>query len=1624
MLSNVKTFLWRTLCVQSRRSRATRMVGAIILTAVLFFLVTYSHKRPTPLSKESDTVNVSSAFTPPQVMYIVYAPKSDYNDELMRAVADEIVSRLKATEARNDKSNGARKPSFARLEGNSDSADTWIDGDALAANEDKPESVVPIKTPELLALKDAEAVINKCTKLQNEANGKDSTKQSNTTTGILCLTASGPSDESPSFALTLYTPVRAMILQPMYFPLGFSISAGQSFDQSVVYQQIIQQEHLKLQSRKYPDAEMNYEVITGAMPGWVFKDHAVPYETILSLAITLAFYSFMVGQISKIKEENENGTSEQQCVMGLSDAEFFWGHFLTALVNGLVLCFVAIAVMLLAGNKDHRYGDGMDLSLVTVSFLIFLIGDCLLIIFFTWVFPKEGASWSLVTRRVLDKDNVTIGELWGVMLICDVFMMFLAWYLSNVLPWSTANRQSPIFCLLPGYWRNAPAVAVAENVNVKQDVNRFEELQPDDEVIITTNNLTKVFGPKAVLNGLNLKVRASKITVLLGHNGAGKTTLMNVLTGMQAPTSGTATVCGYNVASQRYQVRQRVSYCQQTDIFFEDMTCAENLFYFGSLKRRKAEMLVKSIQETLRMVELEDKASSLPKALSGGMKRKLSIAMTIVSEPELLILDEPTAGIDPEARRAVWDTLTTVAKERTLLLSSHDMEEADAIADQIIILASGGVVCSGSTPFLKKACGVGYKLTLSKVKNAFKLHDVMHIVRKTTRAAVVDDEKQEEVSVALGTLDIKGFPAMFRTLESSLEKLGIAGIGVTVASMKDVYLKINLDWAPGGKSREQAVEGEDIDAACKPITKRRTMARSFFALSVKRLLSLLRSWDAYLFFFLVPLAILGLNTWKTAVAAKKRVHSDNKTFDIPVQLGVHFPRSHVVVGESPATDVSRNLQTLVEAQGCTVHSTNDADKVLRRYIHEDFPTFITRYPLAVAFESNDIRMVPNPTSAMTLPIAVNLVYTAWLRVLTAQPAAQINVTISFMETSDRPFFRRVITSRIISWMFWVFGPSLTYTWGFAVYCIFPLTERLSGARDVQLMTGLSGFDYIFAHFVFDFIYHVLFSVSWCAIHYSLSSYLLDTAGHFLLGFLSAGPLFIGAGYLVAEFKDSVSRAAVWFALGFYFAGAASSLLANVLVLLLGPYVPHYVALIFPPYAVHSMLLKIRNSADTTEQCKLLEQDNVVEAGHFLGIDCSGSLLELTLNGIGLELTAILSQGLLFLALMTYLMSGYLPSDRTSASAELAAEEDVEEEKKKVIAARKQDGLAGYSLLAWNLQKWFDTLHAVRGIYMALRTSECFGLLGVNGAGKTTTFQMLAALISVSDGDAITSVATLSGNVRQWQSQISYCVQVGGLLDKMNAYEYLYLVGRLRGIPENELKPMVDSILSVVDLTEHASKECGVYSGGNRRKLSIAAALLGLQPFVFLDEPYAGVDVVSRNKIFRAVAEIKKRSRTTFMLTSHNMDECEFSCDRLTIMVNGQMMCLGTLQHLREKFGQGYRLELFLKPTVAVDELKLKQAVEKQFPGIRLKDTQKNVLSYHLMERIPWSVLFTKVAHLQKNFPLEDALVGENTLQDIFLNFAKAQEVLPVPSGAVGVDVSSASSTKSPATLSTATTPTT
>ncbi|XP_054925426.1 phospholipid-transporting ATPase ABCA3-like [Dermacentor andersoni] len=336
--------------------------------------------------------------------------------------------------------------------------------------------------------------------------------------------------------------------------------------------------------------------------------------------------------------------------------------------------------------------------------------------------------------------------------------------------------------------------------------------------------------------------------------------------------------------------------------------------------------------------------------------------------------------------------------------------------------------------------------------------------------------------------------------------------------------------------------------------------------------------------------------------------------------------------------------------------------------------------------------------------------------------------------------------------------------------------------------------------------------------------------------------------------------------------------------------------------------------------------------------------------------------------------------------------EVEEEKKLATALCGKNNFEDHALVARNLSKTYGDCYALTDFNLALRPSECFGLLGVSGSGKTTALDLLAALTDVTQGEAYTATASLLEDTRKWQSQIGYCFQKGCLLDKLSAYEFLYLIARLRGVSPQDVEATVNSVISIVDLKEHARKPCGLYSGGTRRKLCVGVALLGLPPLLFLDEPYTGVDAMSRDRIGHALSGIKRATRTAIMFASHNIDECEFLCDRFAIMARGRPTCMGTLQQLRDKHDRGYRLEFTLSHDADPGAAKrLMEAVDREFVGVKLAEYHQNVLGYHLAERMPWSELFRKVEMLQKDFPLEHAVAGQNTLEQVFLSLAKAQK---------------------------------
>jgi len=259
--------------------------------------------------------------------------------------------------------------------------------------------------------------------------------------------------------------------------------------------------------------------------------------------------------------------------------------------------------------------------------------------------------------------------------------------------------------------------------------------------------------------------------------------------------------------------------------------------------------------------------------------------------------------------------------------------------------------------------------------------------------------------------------------------------------------------------------------------------------------------------------------------------------------------------------------------------------------------------------------------------------------------------------------------------------------------------------------------------------------------------------------------------------------------------------------------------------------------------------------------------------------------------------------------------DVSQEKQRIEDLHNRRAIHEDAIVVKDLSKSFGKLipiQAVNRLSFGVHKEECFGLLGVNGAGKTTTFRMLIGDETVSDGNAWIDYLDLRNNMKDFQKQIGYCPQFDALLDKITGRETLYLFARLRGMPESTICSYVNDLVKMVDLGKHVDKCTETYSGGNRRKLSLAMALCAAPPVIFLDEPTSGVDPSARRKIWSTLAYMQENHKSAIILTSHSMEECEALCSRIAIMVNGEFKCLGSVQHLRSKFGQGFTVMAKLK----------------------------------------------------------------------------------------------------------------
>ncbi|XP_064415233.1 phospholipid-transporting ATPase ABCA3 isoform X1 [Latimeria chalumnae] len=1273
-----------------------------------------------------------------------------------------------------------------------------------------------------------------------------------------------------------------------------------------------------------------------------------------------------------------------------------------------------------------------------------------------------GIQWENLTKPVSVDDNFTMAHVLGMLLLDSVLYGLVAWYVEAVFPGEYGVPQPWYFFILPSYWCGTQRTSLVKEKEEEEDPEKalrseFIEEEPAGLVSgIKIKHLTKVFKvgnqQKEAVKDLTLNMYEGQITVLLGHNGAGKTTTLSMLTGLYPPTGGRAYISGYDISQDMVLIRKSLGLCPQNDVLFDNMTVEEHLHFFIRLKGYPLKKAPEEIERMLRILDLEDKRKSKSKSLSGGMKRKLSIGIAFIGDSKVVMLDEPTSGMDPVARRATWDLLQQQKSGRTILLTTHFMDEADLLGDRVAIMAKGELQCCGSSLFLKNVYGAGYHMVIVKEPNC-SVSEITCLVKHYVPSASLESNAGAELSYILPKESTHRFEALFTELELRREELGIASYGASVTTMEEVFLRVGKlvdssldiqaiqlpalqyqherrshDWGMDDSSSVSGMTDSTDDSGalitedCSSIelnTGIYLFCQQFYAMFMKRAVYSWRNWKVIVAQFLVPLIF---TAFALIVAKTFPGPQDSPPLRLTLdKYGQTIVPFMVVPGFSMAAGgLGESYANLVATQLGEQRNVTDLEQYLVSAAEREGGAFNERCVVAASFEEitkdyTRVRAFFNNQGYHTAATALMLVDDALLKLLVG-PNASITAT-------NYPQPRNVSETGkdqlIESQMGFAIAINLLY--GMAslasTFALLLVTEKAIKAKHVQFVSGVYITNFWLSAFLWDLINFLIPCALMLVIFqafdvkaFTQNYHLVDVMLILLLYGWAVIPLMYLLSFLFSMAATAYTRLTIFNILS----GTATFLAVTImsipeLCLVDLAKTLDKVFLILPNYCLGQSISEFYQNYEFIQFCTSSFEAKFI--CKFLNITYQRDYFSWEKPGVGRYLVSMAVQGLVFLVLLFLIELKLLQSLKKifcafckkrkmiwfiNSAAVLVEDGDVADERRRVLESPPEvvSSLAS-PLVIRELTKVYnssESMLAVDRISLAVNKGECFGLLGFNGAGKTTTFKMLTGDESVTIGDAYIDGHSILTDIKKVQQRIGYCPQFDALLDHMTGRETLNMYARLRGIPERYVSGCVRSVLRGLLLEPHADKLVRNYSGGNKRKLSAGVALIGGPPVIFLDEPSTGMDPVARRLLWDAVTRTRESGKA-IIITSHSMEECEALCTRLAIMVNGQFKCLGSPQHLKSKFGSGYTLLAKTGGDGEEADLKpFKEFIETTFPDCVLKDEHQGMVHYHLTNKnFTWAQVFGTLEKAKEKYSIEDYSVSQISLEQVFMSFARFQQ---------------------------------
>ncbi|CAL1274960.1 unnamed protein product [Larinioides sclopetarius] len=1286
---------------------------------------------------------------------------------------------------------------------------------------------------------------------------------------------------------------------------------------------------------------------------------------------------------------------------------------------------------------------------------------------------SKGVHWRNLTEYPMVPD-INMLMVIAMMVFSCFFYIFVIWYFDTVWPWQPGMRKPFYFFLTRQHWFGETSVVPDEIELVRNEdsVENFEEESKSAFGIVVIKDLSKDVElggtSKLVLHDVSLKCFQGQITALLGHNEAGKTSLINIIAGKELPTKGSVSINGLDISTN--MIRNLLGVCPQKHVLYDELSVEQHLKFYAMMKGTSLRQVTSEVKRVLHILKLSSKRAETASNLSYADKRKLNLAIAIVGGSKVLLLDEPTYGMDVESKRHVWHALQVIKHDHTVIVTTQSCEEADIVGDRIAVMAEGEILGRGTPAFIKQKLGAGYHLHVLKDEK-FDFQGLKSLIAKHASLVTCENESYKEVSFNLGdfspasprlvSLNQTRFGDLFEQLDSCKSDLGIISYGVSFSTIKDVLLTVSnissmkQSHSTGNVTENTSSEIGDVSRNPSHPALQASLGNQFRSLLSKHFHYCKRRWKFHIIQLAIPFILMLMCYYLNAVALE--FQKEPLKLDISSVYGT--TDGFYYNEDSTVSNLAETFKNVLESNDVNVKKVSEPTHYVLNYGTKNLPKYLKRLVVGGAFDtfpSGRLNLTAwhNAGSVHSMPMSILLMQTALLRHITN--AGSISLVIeAFTPVSNK---YRYLEGYFPGWID-IFVP-LAFTFLSLSSILSPFHEKTTKAKLLQLMCGVPSAMYWIVNFLWDYSLYFVFCIFLIMVPASFFPSLyfgknIEAISSLALFFFLYGWASLPLGYIVTILLKRENRGLSIF-IGFciLFSVFCFDLLANIahMLKLGGSRIPFrlgdtiWFLRLFPIYSITRGIqvnfdIAIHNSACdmfTPEDLALCQSSSLSSSSTLLRCckdickkkshlnknygDCheTWNHLSLTENRVymrnGPDALYLGLEGFIFFALLILLesrtaakfpiilkicfrrMRNYLSRIVLRRGHQALLHENttvdpqvLQEEVRIENMTASQQGSGGEALIVKELTKNYGNFSSVNHLSFGVNGEEYFGILGVNGAGKTSTFKMLTGEDVPSSGNAFIQRYSLVGNFRKFQSHLGYCPEVDPLIDDLTGREMLVLFGQLRGLRGYDLQNNVIELIQNLGLTNCADELTQFYSEGDKRKLSVAIALVGSPPVILLDEPTARGDLESRRLIWNALTRFRNRTGAAILLATQSIEESEALCNRLAIMVKGRFHCLGSAEQLKSKNGQGYMLTIkFSKKLNAEKVNALKTNMQDSLKNITLTGDYKGMLQYKVVDpSVNVGRLFKFMFDVKTQFELEDFSISSVFLEQIYLECSRA-----------------------------------